>query len=147
MAQMRKFEQEAIAKEILETIRVANAIEQNALEKSSKEFKNIRKLQAGAERLHNKERQLYRQRRIILDDLKDSIKSFNRTLSPNTNYELFKDYNDNISWRTNDWEVRQDIENKLAIALLSNDWQERLPEIIQNIASQFTVVKNLKIGK
>jgi len=147
MAQMRKFEQEAIAKEILETIRVANAIEQNALEKSSKEFKNIRKLQAGAERLHNKERQLYRQRRIVLDDLKDSIKSFNRTLSPNTNYELFKDYNDNISWRTNDWEVRQDIENKLAIALLSNDWQERLPEIIQNIASQFTVVKNLKIGK
>ena len=40
MAQMRKFEQEAIAKEILETIRVANAIEQNALEKSSKELKN-----------------------------------------------------------------------------------------------------------
>ena len=147
MAQMRKFEQEAIAKEILETIRVANAIEQNALEKSSKEFKNIRKLQAGAERLHNKERQLYRQRRIILDDLKDSIKSFNRTLSPNTNYELNKDYNDNLSWSTNDWEIKQNIENKLAIALLSNDWQERLPEIIQNIASQFTVVKNLKIGK
>ena len=136
--QMRKFEQEAIAKEILDTIRVSNSKEQLALEKSSKELKNIRKLQAGAERLHDKERQLYRQRRIILDDLRDSIKSFNRTLSPNTNYELNKDYSDNISWSTNDWEIRQNIENKLAIALLSNDWQERLPEIISSIANQFT---------
>jgi len=136
--QMRKFEQEAIAKEILDTIKVSNAKEQLALEKNSKELKNIRKLQAGAERLHDKERQLYRQRRIILEDLKDSIKSFNRTLSPTANYSLEKDYTDNLSWRTDDWNIRQNIENKLAIALLSNDWQERLPEIIESIASQFT---------
>ena len=37
-----------------------------------------------------------------------------------------------------DWNIRQDIENKLAIALLSNDWRERLPEIVESIASQFT---------
>ena len=136
--QMRKFEQEAIAKEILDTIKVSNSKEQQALEKSSKELKNIRKLQAKAESIHEKERKLYRERRIILDDLKDSIKSFNRTLSPTANYTLEKDYNDNISWRTDDWNIRQNIENKLAIALLSNDWQERLPEIIESIASQFT---------
>jgi len=136
--QMRKFEQEAIAKEILDTIKVNNSKEQLALEKSSKELKNIRKLQAKAEGIHEKERKLYRERRIIIDDLRDSIKSFNRTLSPNTNYTLEKDYNDNISWRTDDWNIRQNIENKLAIALLSNDWQERLPEIISSIASQFT---------
>ena len=136
--QMRKFEQEAIAKEILDTIKVSNSKEQLALEKSSKELKNIRKLYAKADSIYKKERQLYRERRIILDDLKDSIKSFNRTLSPTANYTLEKDYNDNISWRTDDWNIRQDIERKLAIALLSNDWQERLPEIISSIASQFT---------
>ena len=136
--QMRKFEQEAIAKEILDTIKVSNSKEQQALEKSSKELKNIRKLYAKAEGIHEKERKLYKERRIILEDLKSSIKSFNRTLSPNTNYTLEKDYNDNISWRTDDWNIRQNIENKLAIALLSNDWQERLPEIISSIASQFT---------
>ena len=136
--QMRKFEQEAIAKEILDTIKVSNSKEQQALEKSSKELKNIRKLYAKADGIYKKERQLYRERRIILDDLKDSIKSFNRTLSPTANYTLEKDYNDNISWRTDDWNIRQNIENKLAIALLSNDWQERLPKIIESIASQFT---------
>jgi len=136
--QMRKFEQEAIAKEILDTIRVSNSKEQQALEKSSKELKNIRKLQTKAQSIQDKERKLYRERRIIIEDINTSIKSFNRTLSSTTNYNLNKDYDDNISWSTNDWEVRQNIENKLAIALLSNDWQERLPEIISSIASQFT---------
>ena len=44
MTQMRKFEQEAIAKEILDTINASNSKEQQAMEKSSKELKSIRKL-------------------------------------------------------------------------------------------------------
>ena len=136
--QMRKFEQEAIAKEILDTIKVSNSKEQQALEKSNKKLKDIRKLYAKTEGIHEKERKLYRERRIITEDIDTSIKSFNRTLSSTTNYELNKDYNDNISWSTNEWEIRTNIENKLAIALLSNDWQERLPEIISSIANQFT---------
>ena len=138
MAQMRKFEQEAIAKEILDTIKVSNSKEQQAMEKSNKKLKDIRKLNNKIESLHDKERALYRQRRTLNEEMDTAIKSFNRTLNPNTNYELNKDYNDNISWSTNNWEIKQNIENKLAIALLSNDWQERLPEIISNIASQFT---------
>ena len=138
MTQMRKFEQEAIAREILDTINASNSKEQQALEKSSNELKNIRKLQTKAQSIQDKERKLYRERRIIIEDINTSIKSFNRTLSSTTNYNLNKDYDDNISWSTNDWEVRQNIENKLAIALLSNDWQERLPEIISSIANQFT---------
>tara|TARA_A100001035_G_C27734192_1_gene478232 strand:+ start:246 stop:671 length:426 start_codon:yes stop_codon:yes gene_type:complete len=136
--QMRKFEQEAIAKEILDTIKVSNSKEQQAMEKSNKKLKDIRKLNNKIESLHDKEKTLYRQRRIIIEEMDTAIRSFNRTLSPNTNYTLEKDYNDNISWRTDDWNIRQNIENKLAIALLSNDWQERLPEIIESIASQFT---------
>ena len=136
--QMRKFEQEAIAKEILDTIKVSNSKEQQAMEKSNKKLKDIRKLNNKIESLHDKEKALYRQRRTLNEEMDIAIKSFNRTLNSNTNYELNKDYNDNISWSTNNWEIKQNIENKLAIALLSNDWQERLPEIISNIASQFT---------
>ena len=136
--QMRKFEQEAIAKEILDTIKVSNSKEQQAMEKSNKKLKDIRKLNNKIESLHDKERALYRQRRTLNEEMDAAIKSFNRTLNPNTNYELNKDYNDNISWSTNNWEIKQNIENKLAIALLSNDWQERLPEIIASIGSQFT---------
>jgi len=136
--QMRKFEQEAIAKEILETINASNSKEQQAMEKSSKELKNIRKLHTKAEGIQDQERELYRQRRILIDEMNIAIKNFNRTLSLTTNYKIHSDYDDNISWSTNDWEIKQNIENKLAIALLSNDWQERLPEIISSIANQFT---------
>ena len=138
MAQMRKFEQEAIAKEILDTIKVSDSKEQLALEKSSKKLKDIRKLNNKIESLHDKERQLYRQRRMVVEEMNTAIRSFNRNLSPDKNYKLNKDYDDKISWSTDDWNIRQNIENKLAIALLSNDWQERLPEIISSIASQFT---------
>jgi len=136
--QMRKFEQEAIAKEILDTINANNSKEQQALEKSSKELKSIHKLNAKVESLHDQERELYRQRRLLVEEMGDAIQSFNNSLSSDTLFKLNKDYNDNISWSTNEWEIRQNIENKLAIALLSNDWQERLPEIISSIASQFT---------
>ena len=136
--QIRKFEQEAIAKEILDTIKVSNSKEQQAMEKSNKKLKDIRKLNNKIESLHDKERALYRQRKTLNEEMDTAIKSFNRTLNSNTNYELNKDYNDNISWSTNNWEIKQNIENKLAIALLSHDWQERWHEIISSIASQFT---------
>lgn len=138
MTQMRKFEQEAIAKEILDTIRTNSSKEQQALEKSSKDIKNIRKLQAKAQGIQDQEKELYRQRRTLLEDMENAIQNFNNSLSSDTLFKLNKDYNDNISWSCNEWEIRQNIENKLAIALLSNDWQERLPEIIASIASQFT---------
>jgi len=138
MTQMRKFEQEAIAKEILETINSSNSKKQQAME-SSKELKNIRKLQSKVESIQEKERILYKERRNITEQMEQAIQDFNSfCLDDNSLYKLNKDYNDNITWSVNEWEVRQNIENKLAIALLSSDWQERLPEIIESIASQFT---------
>jgi len=86
-----------------------------------------------------KERILYKERRNITEQMEQAIQDFNSfCLDDNSLYKLNKDYNDNITWSVNEWEVRQNIENKLAIALLSSDWQERLPEIIESIASQFT---------
>jgi len=139
MTQMRKFEQEAIAKEILNKIKTNNSKEQNAMEKSSKELKNIRKLYAKAEGIQEQERELYRKRRNIVEDMDTAIKDFNNSLSSNSLFKLYKDYNDNITWSANEWEIRQDIENKLAIALISPDWKDKLSTIIDDIASQFGV--------
>ena len=137
MTQMRKFEQEAIAKEILNRITINNSKEQNAMEKSSKELKNIRKLYAKAEGIQEQERELYRKRRNIVEEMDTAIQNFNNSLGSNTLFKLHKDYNDNISWSANEWELRQDVENKLAIALISPDWKDKLSTIIDDIASQF----------
>ena len=135
--QMRKFEQEAIAKEILDTINASNSKEQQALEKSSKELKNIRKLGAKINSIQEQESILYKQRRTLNEEISEAVKDFNNSLTT-SKYSLSKCYEDKVKWHTNEWEIRNDIERKLAIALLSNDWQERLPEIIASIASQFT---------
>ena len=137
MTQMRKFEQEAIATEILNKIKTNNSKEQNAMEKSSKELKNIRKLYAKAEGIQEQERELYRKRRNIVEEMDTAIKDFNNSLSSNTLFKLYKDYNDNITWSYNEWELKQDVENKLAIALISPDWKDKLSTIIDDIASQF----------
>ena len=137
MTQMRKFEQEAIAKEILNKIKTNSFKQQNTMEKSSKELKNIRKLSAKIEGIQEKERKLYREKRNISEEMDTAIKDFNNLYCSNKNYNLHKDYNDYITWSINEWELRQDIENKLAVALISPDWQDKLSTIIDDIASQF----------
>jgi len=137
MTQMRKFEQEAIAKEILNKIKTNSSKEQNAMEKSSKELKNIRKLYAKVKGIQEQERELYRKRRNVVEEMDTAIQDFNNSLSSDTLFKLHKDYNDNLSWSANEWELRQDVENKLAIALISPDWKDKLSSIIDDIASQF----------
>ena len=137
MTQMRKFEQEAIAREILNKIKTNNSKEQNAMEKSSKELKNIRSLTSKIEDIAEQERKLYREKRAISEEMDTTIKDFNNLYCSDKNYNLYKDYNDYITWSINEWELRQDIENKLAIALISPDWKDKLSSIIDDIASQF----------
>lgn len=137
MTQMRKFEQEAIATEILNKIKTNNSKKQNAMEKSSKELKNIRKLYAKVEGIQEQERELYRKRKNIVEEMDTAITDFNNSLSSNSLFKLYKDYNDNITWSVNEWQVKQDIENKLAIALISPDWKDKLSTIIDDVASQF----------
>ena len=84
MTQMRKFEQEAIAKEILNRITINNSKQQNAMEKSSKELKNIRKLYAKAEGIQEQESLEYNLgelemrvdeiESIDIENLKDNLK-------------------------------------------------------------------------
>ena len=137
MTQMRKFEQEAIATEILNKIKTNSSKEQNAMEKSSKELKNIRSLTSKIENIAEQERKLYKEKRAFSEEMKDAIKDFNNLYCSDTNYNLCADYNDNITWYISEWELRQNIENKLAIALISPDWKDKLSTIIDDIAIQF----------
>ena len=137
MTQMRKFEQEAIAKEILNKIKTNNSKEQNAMEKSSKELKNIRSLTSKIQDIAEQERKLYREKRAISEEMDIAVRDFNTLYCSDNNYKLYKDYNDDITWSYNEWELRQDIENKLAIALISPDWKDKLSTIIDDVASQF----------
>ena len=138
MTQMRKFEQEAIAREILNKIKTNNSKEQNAMEEMSS-LTDIRSLTSKIEGIAEQERKLYREKRAISEEMDIAIRDFNNLYCSDKIYNLYKDYNDNITWSYNEWELRQNIENKLAIALISPDWKNKLSTIIDDVASQFGV--------
>ena len=140
MTQMRKFEQEAIATEIYQKIQETNSVVQKELEQTKK-YKDIQAVVDELSDLQNQVEELNKAMKNNRDIIGKLVKEFNDNISQN-NFELTtvsRYYNGagQLSWIDNEWKVKQDIERKLAIALISPDWKDKLSTIIDDIASQF----------
>ena len=140
MTQMRKFEQEAIATEIYEKIVVKQGLEQIELSKT-KEYKAIQSIIDKMSAIEKKRNDLYKELQSIKDTLGKQISAFNDTIL-DKNFTLasqnrYYDNAENLKWTDNEWKLKQAIERKLAIALISPDWKDKLSTIIDDIASEF----------
>ena len=140
MTQMRKFEQEAIATEIYEKIVVKQGLEQIELQKT-KEYKAIQSIIDKMSAIENKRNDLYKELQSIKDTLGEQISAFNDTIL-DKNFTLasqgrYYDSASDLRWTDNEWKLKRDIERKLAIALISPDWKDKLSTIIDDIASEF----------
>ena len=140
MTQMRKFEQEAIATEIYEKIVVKQGLEQIELSKT-KEYKAIQSLIDKMSAIENKRSDLYKELSSIKDTLGEKISAFNDTIL-DKNFTLasqgrYYDSASDLRWTDDEWKLKQAIERKLAIALISPDWKDKLSTIIDDIASEF----------
>lgn len=140
MTQMRKFEQEAIATEIYEKIIVKQGLEQLELQKT-KEYKAIKSTVSRMADIETRRDSLYKELSGVKDILGEQISAFNDTILDKnftlTSQGRYYDNAYNLKWTDNEWKVKQDIERKLAIALISPDWKDKLSTIIDDIASQF----------
>tara|TARA_R100001480_G_scaffold41647_1_gene54417 strand:+ start:147 stop:566 length:420 start_codon:yes stop_codon:yes gene_type:complete len=137
MKQIRKFEQEAIVNQIMEGVkeRLDNKVEKA---KKSKDFKAIEKL-ANAVLNINKERDLLEEKHNkALERVNRAIKNYNNYsedslvgingLTQYTNAEL--------EFFRMDWKIKNQVADKLAVALIEPNAQERIKEIIVAIASE-----------
>jgi hypothetical protein len=140
MTQMRKFEQEAIATEIYEKILVKQGLEQIELSKT-KEYKAIKSLIDKMSAIEKKRNDLYKELSSIKDTLQENISAFNDTILDKnftlTSQGRYYDSASDLRWTDNEWKLKQAIERKLAIALISPDWKDKLSTIIDDIASEF----------
>ena len=137
---MRKFEQEAIATEIYEKIVVKQGLEQIELSKT-KEYKAIQSIIDKMSAIENKRSDLYKELSSIKDTLGEKISAFNDTIL-DKNFTLasqgrYYDSASDLRWTDDEWKLKQAIERKLAIALISPDWKDKLSTIIDDIASEF----------
>jgi len=140
MTQMRKFEQEAIATEIYEKIAVKQGLEQLELQKT-KEYKAIKSTVDRMADIETRRNNLYKELSSVKDILGEQISAFNDTILDKnftlTSQGRYYDSAYNLNWTDNEWKIKQNIERKLAIALISPDWKDKLSTIIDDIASEF----------
>jgi len=133
--QMRKFEQEAIASEIISNIKQKQVILQKDFENSDT-FQYINTLCENVQALQREQSDISNQISNIKRNIDIKITDFNDNIKPDFN--LYSNYDAKLNWNYNEWQIKQEIENKLAIALLSDDWSDKLSQIIEDIANQYT---------
>jgi len=137
MKQIRKFEQEAIVNQIMEGVkeRLDNKVEKA---KKSKDFKAIEKL-ANAILNINKERDLLEEKHNkALERVNRAIKNYNNYSEDSlvginglTQYTKAE-----LEFFRMDWKIKNQVADKLAVALIEPNAQERIKEIIVAIASE-----------
>ena len=137
MKQIRKFEQEAIVNQIMEGVkeRLDNKVEKA---RKSKDYKAIEKL-ANAVLKINKERDLLEEKH------KEALERVNLAIKNYNNYSedslvgingLTQYTNAQLEFFRMDWKIKNQVADKLAVALIEPNAQERIKEIITAIASE-----------
>ena len=134
---IRKFEQEAIVNQIMEGVkeRLDNKVEKA---RKSKDYKAIEKL-ANAVLKINKERDLLEEKH------KEALERVNLAIKNYNNYSedslvgingLTQYTNAKLEFFRMDWKIKNQVADKLAVALIEPNAQERIKEIITAIASE-----------
>ena len=135
---IRKFEQEAIVNEIMEGIS-EKADKQIEKAKKSADYKALVKMTEKLQKL--KEQRDALSKTLAKEELKvnQALTDYNK-MSQNAVYSLrgLEAYNTNyeLNWWKKEWELKSQISDKLAIALLEPNAQARVKEIILAIVDE-----------
>tara|TARA_R100000655_G_scaffold77884_1_gene117195 strand:- start:209 stop:607 length:399 start_codon:yes stop_codon:yes gene_type:complete len=132
MKQMRKFEQDAIVNQIIKTIK-SKFEKKNETFKTKKEYKDIAKVNVDIILLEDTISTLRDEQRELESLRRDKIKAFEVDFG----VELEYNYKNNLYFDFNEWTIKRDVEDKLAISLLDSEWKDNLPAIMEEIANQF----------
>ena len=134
---IRKFEQEAIVNQIMEGVkeRLDDKVEKA---RKSKDYKAIEKL-ANAVLNINKERDLLEEKhKKALDRVNLAIKNYNNYSEDSlVGINGLTQYTDaKLEFFRMDWKIKNQVADKLAVALIEPNAQDRIKEIIVAIASE-----------
>jgi len=131
MKQLRKFEQDAIVNTITKKININRKIKSKQLV-SKRDYLSFEKQIEAIEKLKEQEQKIYNKHRKLQKELKTHINCFNH----NNNVNLVLGYKNDLDFVDNGYTLNQEISDKLAIALLSKDSTDRLPQIINEITKE-----------
>ena len=134
---IRKFEQEAIVNQIMEGV---NEKLDTKIEKAKKsaDYKAVKKLADVVIKLEAESKAIAKKQTKAIALVNEAIENYNEFstdkmvgLSSMNNYKESR-----LDFYRQDWQVKGQVADKLAIALLEPNAQERIKEIIMAIASE-----------
>jgi len=140
--QLRKFEQDAITNEILSDLTKRAESSQVKAEKS-KSYKEIEKKLNSINLIMADIRALEKKMATATNEIDVLIKEFNVDCNEDFFRLQYSNYRHNrenaaINWDTQTYVLRGQVEQKLALALISPDWKDRLQEIINSITEELS---------
>jgi len=139
--QLRKFEQDAITNEILSDLSNKAKLSQSNLELGSG-YRSLQKTVDTINEIKNQREYLSEKMKEHEKSLEDKIKYFNTSFDENYGIRFQNHSYSNspvkLYWETSSHHLRNQVEQKLALALISPDWKDRLAEIIQSITDQLS---------
>ena len=133
---IRKFEQEAIVNQIMEGVHERVDKQITKAEKST-DFKAIKKLADKVQECYREREKISNKLNTIESACNEAIRNYNE-ISKEALYGVsyFSYSNKKLDWFKHDWQTRDRISDKLAIALLEPMAQERIKDIITAIADE-----------
>ena len=138
--QIRKFEQEAIVREVLNKLQANSKENEKSLMKQS-EYKFIQKHLDLKIKLQTERDDLDDQLSTCKKTIREQVKAWNSVNPSNfpLNYNESYQGDDTLDFDSSrTWELQQTIGDKIAIALLAPDYKERLATIIDDIANELS---------
>ena len=133
---IRKFEQEAIVNQIMEGVHERVDKQITKAEKST-DFKAIKKLADKVKECYKEREKISNKLHTMESACNEAIRNYN-SMSQEALYGIssFTYSNKELNWFKHDWQTRDRISDKLAIALLEPMAQERIKDIIMSIADE-----------
>jgi hypothetical protein len=135
--ELRRFEIDAIAHRIAEDVKTSKTKAHQKLRKTGA-YKKLEKITQAYKNLDDSIKELEKKRQKTSDVISSEVSNWNAQ-NPEEHVRFgWSQYGNRLEFDFNEWSLKEDVQRRLAIALIAPDFRERLEEIIAQITKDLT---------
>jgi len=135
--ELRRFEIDAIAHRIAEDVKTSKTKAHQKLRKTGA-YKKLEKITQAHKNLEDSIKELEKKRQKTSDVISSEISNWNAQNPEEHVRFAWSQYGNRLEFDFNEWSLKEDVQRRLAIALIAPDFRERLEDIIKQITRELT---------
>ena len=135
--ELRRFEIDAIAHRIAEDVKTSKTKAHQKLKKTDA-YKKLEKIAKEYTSIDEAIKELETKRRKTSDTIDAEVSKWNAQNHEEHVRFQWTQYGSPLEFDFNEWSLKEDVQRRLAIALIAPDFRERLEDIIKQITRELT---------